>query len=410
MRSAIVLGGGMVGVATAMHLQGRGWSVALVDRTAPGRETSHGNAGFIQSEMVRPAAMPRDVASLLRIAAGRTNDVRYHLRWLPLHLRPLLQYWRNSAPERHDQITAAYAQIIQRAAAEHDIFIRDSGAGNLVQRAGYHLLQRDPAALAAAVATAETLRAAYGVKFRVLSADDLARAEPGLKQAPGGAIHWLDAWTVSDPGGLVTAYAALFEKLGGTLVEGDASSLTQTASGWSVRGAAGLIEAESVVVALGPWSPELLRRFGYRFPLVRKRGYHQHYVGGTALQLPLVDASLGYVMAPMRQGTRITTGAELTGPDAPPTPRQLDHAEAAARQLVDLGNRVDGDPWYGTRPCTPDMLPVVGQAPRHRGLWMNFGHGHQGFTLGPVTGRLLAELMTGKSSVVDAAPYRPERW
>ena len=163
-------------------------------------------------------------------------------------------------------------------------------------------------------------------------------------------------------------------------------------------------------MALGPWSPELLRRFGYRFPLVRKRGYHQHYVGGTSLQLPLVDASLGYVMAPMRQGTRITTGAELTGPDAPPTPLQLDRAEQAARQLVDLGNPVANDPWYGTRPCTPDMLPVLGRAPRHRGLWMNFGHGHQGFTLGPVTGRLLAELMGGESPVVDAAPYRPVRW
>jgi D-amino-acid dehydrogenase len=215
---------------------------------------------------------------------------------------------------------------------------------------------------------------------------------------------------VSDPGGLVTAYAALFQGLGGAFVHGDATTLTQTSSGWSVQGTDGLIEAEAAIVALGPWSPDLLRRFGYRFPLVRKRGYHRHYAGGTALQLPLVDASLGYGMAPMARGVRITTGAEFTGPDAPPTPVQLDHAEAAARQLVDLGDRVEADPWYGTRPCTPDMLPVLGPAPRHRGLWMNFGHGHQGFTLGPVTGRLLAELMTGESPVVAAAPYRPERW
>ena len=76
MRSAIVLGSGMVGVATALQLQRRGWSVVLVDRREPGRETSYGNAGFIQSEAVRPYAMPRDVASLLRIALGRSNDVR----------------------------------------------------------------------------------------------------------------------------------------------------------------------------------------------------------------------------------------------------------------------------------------------------------------------------------------------
>ena len=79
-------------------------------------------------------------------------------------------------------------------------------------------------------------------------------------------------------------------------------------------------------------------------------------------------------------------------------------------QLHKIGTPVAGDPWHGTRPCTPDMLPVIGPAPRHRGLWMNFGHGHQGFTLGPVTGRLLAELMSGESPVVDAAPYGPERW
>jgi D-lysine oxidase len=410
MRSAIVVGGGMVGVATALQLQSRGWSVVLVDRSEPGRETSYGNSGFIQNEAVRPHAMPRDFASLLKIAVGRANDVRYRLLALPHHLGPLLQYWRNSAPDQHMRITVAYASIILRAAHEHDGFIRESGAGNLVQRGGYHLFHREPAALETAIAMADAMRAAYGVKFRALTADELARAEPGLRHSAAGAIHWQETWTVSDPGGLVTAYAALFESLGGTLARGDAASLAQTSSGWSVQGAEGLIEAETAVVALGPWSPGLLRRFGYRFPLVRKRGYHQHYVGGTSLQLPLVDASLGYVMAPMRQGTRITTGAELTGPDAPPTPVQLDRAEAAARQLVDLGSRVDGDPWYGTRPCTPDMLPVLGQAPRHGGLWLNFGHGHQGFTLGPVTGRLVAELMNGEPTDVDMAPFRPERF
>src|SRR6266700_2320296 len=410
MRSAIVLGGGMVGVASALHLQRRGWSVVLVDRNEPGRETSYGNTGFIQSEAVRPYPMPRDLASLIKIAAGRTNDVRYRLLSLPQHLGPLLQYWRNSAPVRHEKISAAYALMIARAAREHNVFIQEAAVGNLVQRNGYHLFHREPAALDAAIAMAETVQAAYGVKFRVLTAAELARAEPALKFPAAGAIHWLDTWTVSDPGGLVTAYAALFQRLGGTLVRSDASTLMQASSGWSVQTEGGRIDAETAVVALGPWSPDLLRRLGYRFPLVRKRGYHQHYVGGTALQLPLVDAAYGYAMAPMTRGLRITTGAEFTGPDAPPTPIQLGRAEQAARQLVDLGAPVSADPWYGTRPCTPDMLPVLGPAPRHRGLWMNFGHGHQGFTLGPVTGRLLAELMSGESTDVDMSPYRPERY
>lgn len=112
----------------------------------------------------------------------------------------------------------------------------------------------------------------------------------------------------------------------------------------------------------------------------------------------------------MAMGLRITTGAELTGPDAPARPVQLGRAEQAARGLLDLGEPVEKEPWFGTRPCMPDMLPVVGPASRHAGLWMHFGHGHQGFTLGPATGRMLADLMTGQTPFADPTPFRPDRY
>lgn len=400
----------MVGVGSALHLIRRGWSVVLVDRKEPGRETSYGNAGIIQSEAVRPYAMPRDLASLARIATGQANDVRYRVMSLPHHVEPLLRYWWHSAPARHRRIIPAYAAIIEHATSEHDVLIREADAGALVRREGYRLLHRNQAALDEAVATAQVNHREYGVRFRVLTGRELAKAEPILKDDLPGAIHWLDPWTVSDPGGLVTAYASLFRRLGGTILRADAHTLTQTASGWSLSTAAGRIDAEAAVVALGPWSPDLLRRFGYRFPLVRKRGYHRHYRGGRTLDLPLVDPSFGYAMAPMADGLRITTGAELTSPEAKPMLVQLSRAEAAARELLELGNAVEATPWHGTRPCTPDMLPIIGRAARHRGLWLNFGHGHQGFTLGPATGRLLAEMMNGEAPAVDPSPYRPERF
>jgi D-lysine oxidase len=408
--SAIVLGGGMIGVSAALHLQRRGWSVTLVDRKAPGQETSYGNAGIIQSEAVRPYAMPRDLASLAKIAAGFSNDVRYRLTSLPRHVEPLLRYWWNSAPKRHRQVIAAWARLIAYAVPEHDVLIREAHADNLIRRDGYRLLHRDPAAFELAIATAEENRRDFGVQFRVLNGSELAKAEPLLRDDLPGAIHWLEPWTVSDPGGLVSAYAGLLERLGGRILSGDAETLQQSASGWSVDTAEGRVDAASVVISLGPWSPDLVRKYGYRIPLVRKRGYHMHYQGGAALDLPLIDTASGYAMAPMAKGIRITTGAELTSPDAPATPVQLASAEASARELLDLGTRVEPKAWYGTRPCTPDMLPVLGPAAGHRGLWMNFGHGHQGFTLGPATGRLLAELMSGETPSIDASPYRPDRF
>jgi D-amino-acid dehydrogenase len=81
-----------------------------------------------------------------------------------------------------------------------------------------------------------------------------------------------------------------------------------------------------------------------------------------------------------------------------------------ARSLFPLGERLDPEPWMGVRPCTPDMMPIIGPAPRHRNLWFGIGHAHHGLTLGPVTGRLLAEMITGERTIVDPRPYRLDRF
>ena len=149
MKSAIVLGAGMVGAATALHLQRRGWSVALLDRKPPGQETSYGNAGIIQSEALRPYPMPHDLKTLARIITGRTNDVRYSLASLPHHIGPLFAYWWHSFPARHQRISAAYAPIIARATAEHEALISEAGAAGLVRRDGFRVLHREQAASSA---------------------------------------------------------------------------------------------------------------------------------------------------------------------------------------------------------------------------------------------------------------------
>lgn len=167
-----------------------------------------------------------------------------------------------------------------------------------------------------------------------------------------------------------------------------------------------------MVIAAGPWSAELTRALGYRLPLFVKRGYHMHYAMEAKRPLNnwLADLETGYLLAPMRAGIRLTTGAELARRDAAPTPVQLARAEAVARGLFPLGPRLDAAPWLGSRPCTVDMLPVIGAAPRHEHLWFAFGHGHQGLTLGPVTGRLLAELMSGEDPCCDPAPFSAARF
>jgi D-amino-acid dehydrogenase len=174
----------------------------------------------------------------------------------------------------------------------------------------------------------------------------------------------------------------------------------------------GTITAREVVVAMGPWSDQVFAPLGYSIPLAVKRGYHLHVkAGGNAvLHHPVLDADNGFLLAPMNRGIRITTGAEFARRDAPPTPVQVERALPKAHKLFPMGEPVDAQPWKGARPCLPDMLPVIGKAPRHPGLWFDFGHQHHGLTLGPATGRLLAEMMTGETPFADHRPFAVERF
>ncbi|WP_079419726.1 NAD(P)/FAD-dependent oxidoreductase [Thiomonas intermedia] len=409
-KTVLVLGAGMVGTCTALHLQQRGVDVTLIDRRGPGEETSYGNAGLIQREAVEPYAFPRELNFVLRAALGRGAEVHWHARGLRHMAIPLIQYFHQSRPAAHAHATQSYSRLIAYALEEHAPLIAAAQAEQLVQRDGFRFVFRTPRAFARAVERAQRLQDQFGVRFTAEDKAALSRSEPTLRQELAGAVHWLDPWAVQDPGALVQRYAALFAARGGRLLRGDAKTLRASGAGWSIQGEGGHIEAEQAVIALGPWSQQCLRDLGYRYPLFIKRGYHQHYPQSLGLRQPLLDAERGYVLAPMRLGLRLTTGAEFAPIDAPPTPIQLRKTEAMASELLDLGPPRPDPAWVGSRPCTADMLPVIGPAPRHPGLWLNFGHAHQGFTLGPISGRLLAEMICGETPRVDPSPYLPQRW
>lgn len=411
-KDAIVLGAGIVGVSTAIHLQRRGRQVVLVDRKAPGQETSFGNAGLIQREGVVPYGFPQQLGTLLRYALNNRVDVHYHLRALPSQIAFLARYWWHSNAKRHETIARAYTPLIEHCLSEHNDLIEASHAEELIRKNGWVELFRSNEKRDAEFAEAERLNRELGIGYDALTSAELALAEPHLRGGFAGALRWRDPWSVLDPQGLTSAYRRYFESIGGRVTTGDAVSLGLSGSAWRMMTAEGAIEAEDVVVALGPWADMVTKRFGYAFPLGVKRGYHMHYAaeGNAVLNNWMADAERGYLLAPMSRGIRLTTGAEFARRDAPKTPVQLDRAEAVARTVFPLGERLEQEPWMGARPCTPDMMPIIGKAPRHEGLWFAFGHAHHGLTLGPVTGRVLAELMTGEKPFIDISAYAPGRF
>jgi D-amino-acid dehydrogenase len=225
-----------------------------------------------------------------------------------------------------------------------------------------------------------------------------------------GLLHTQTA-SVDSPGNVVKAYAKMLSGSGGEVRRAEIRSIAPDGDGWRVMLSDGAINARHAVVALGPWSADLLRPLGYRVPLATERGYHREYKPNPSRKLlrPIHDAENAFLMTPMENGIRVTSGVELTNRDAPSNFAQIDAVEPLARGVVEFGEQV-GDTWRGARPTLPDSLPMIGPAPRHRNLWLAFGNQHIGFTTGPATGEAIAAMIAGAPPPFDVAAFAPGRY
>lgn len=408
---ALVLGAGIVGVSAALHLLKRGRNVALVDRRPPGEETSHGNAGVVERDGFVPVTFPDSLGKLIRYALNSAPEAHYHRAAIARTLPWLRQLRAHSGSVAIDRFARAVDQLERHAVCEHRAFAREAQAGRYFRSTGWLHLYRSPDSFAQTEAEMHYGRI-FGAGYEVLEREAVRALEPHLRPDFFKAVHWLDTESVSSPGAVTKAYADLFVARGGRLLTGDALTLEARAGGWQVVTGEGRFWAEQAVIALGPWSPDVLKPLGYDFPMLVKRGYHMHYrpLGGAYLSRPVVDVDNGYVLTPMERGIRLTTGIEFADRDAPPTPVQIARTKPIARRLFPIDVELDSEPWMGARPCFADSLPIIARAPRHENLWLDFGHGHIGFTTGPISGRLIAEMMTGIPTIIDPAPYGASRF
>jgi len=412
----IVLGAGIVGTSAAVHLAKRGLAVALVDRGGTGEGTSYGNAGIIEGNTIFPAAFPSDWGTLLRIALKRSPLANYHLTFLPKIAPWLAGFRAYSQPAKLLETSQIMRPLFARAVAEHEALAAEAGAERYFRRTGWLKLYRSDSAFAGLKCELD-LAKNLGIANVPLEREAALALEPSLKPVFRHAVHWTGAVSVSNPLAVTQAYAARFAALGGLSFTGDARSLHRADGRWRVNTASGPLDAGDVVVALGPWLPDLLEPLGLKLPFAVKRGYHRHFrpQGNASLSRPVLDADNGYCITLMEQGVRLTTGVEFAARDVAPTPVQFGNLMPAARELFPLGEPVEtqqfgGKTWLGARPCFADSRPVLGRAPGLGGLWLACGHAHWGLTLGPATGRLIAEMLTGATPFCDPKPYGAERF
>jgi D-amino-acid dehydrogenase len=410
-KDVVIVGGGIVGLSTGIACAERGLTVTVCDCGEARRRASYGNAGVISRGSLFPLASPAVWESLLRYAGNR--DAALRIDWgNAWRIAPWLFAFLRSANEKSWRRAAtALAPLTAAAFGEHERLAARCGVSALIARNGWLKLYRSEAAFAAS-ALERAILAENRVEAIVLDPTELTDIEPALVRPFARALLFPETGAIADPGGLIEAYARLLRELGSDIVDGKVEALTPDGAGWIARTAAGDVLAKQAILAAGAWSDGLARSLGYRLPLASERGYHRQFARGAspALNRPVYDTGGGYIVAPMGDKLRVLSGVELAPRGAPPNYAQISRATAEAAQTLALGAVLDNEPWLGSRPSTPDGLPVIGPAPRHRGLFFAFGHGHIGLSTGPMTGTVVADLLIGRVPTIPIAPFSAARF
>lgn len=410
MSGVVVIGAGIVGVSCASYLQRDGHAVTLVEREAPGEGTSKGNAGALSPGSCVPLAMP----GIVRKVPGWLTDPEG-----PLSIRPayfaralpwLLRFVRSARSERVAEISDALRALHRHVFECYEPLVARAQCADLIRRTGTMVVYRSESAFLSSRREWD-MRTARGAEVRVLSAAELREIEPALAPHAHGVLS-PDHGYVANPYRLVTRLAEQFAADGGRIERGRVREVRRgAAGGFTLQLDGREMPAAKVVIAAGAWSSAVTSSLGIRLPLETQRGYHVTLTDpGFVPRIPVSSSEGKFYATPMEGGLRVAGTVEFAGLDAPPDYRRARKLLEQVKALYPQVRTEAFTEWMGHRPCMPDSLPVVGPAPGHEGAFLAFGHGHNGMTSGPVTGRLIADMVAGRRPFIDPAPYSAERF
>lgn len=407
---AIVVGAGILGACCAYALLKAGFGVLLIEKDEPGKAASYGNSGSIGLSSTPPLGVPGMLKDVPRMLLDPRHALVIRWKHLPRALPWFLRFAQTLKPERVEAIAAARAALLAHAGDSYDDLLAEIGRPELIYHSGLLFAYETEEAFAGARYGVE-LRRRTGIEVREMDAPAMRELEPALSDKARRGVFLPNVRTTTNPLRLTEAIVEAFRRRGGKLAK-------ETVLGFETgpEGVRAVVTDNSshacdlVVVAAGAWSRNLVRELGDAIPLEAERGYHVMIEDAAKMPaIPVVSGDRNVSITTMDDGLRMTTMAEFTAIDAPADhERAMRIFQGAAGLIRDLKLNV-ASRWVGSRPSTPDSLPVIGQSPRARNVLYAFGHGHLGVTFGAITAKLIGQLARGQKPNLDISPYRPDR-
>lgn len=407
-RRVAVIGGGITGVSAALFLQSDGHDVTIFEPDDFGTGTSMGNAGVISLGSCIPTAMPGIPGKVPKMLLDPYGPLSIRWRYLPKLTPWLISFLRNCTKDRARRNAMAKAALLDRANAAYDTLIGLTDAESLVGRRGMMKVYESEVDFEAARFEIELLQLT-GRRYDVVSGDEIRQLEPGLAPIFAKGLFFDDNSGILNPGKLVARFAEHFVAGGGTVVTQRATDFTGGGP-YKVRTGGGDFDADIIVLAAGSWTARLANKLGARLLLDAERGYHVMLPHPeTPLNRPIALTKHSVFLSPMEHGMRLTTGVELGGNEAPPDYTRARRMIGRVKSSVKGFREEEQSAWLGFRPSTPSGVPYIGALPGKPDVYVAAGGGHVGMTMGPISGRIVSDLVAGRDPNIELTPYRVDR-
>ncbi len=410
-KKVVIIGAGIVGVSTAIWLQREGHEVVLIDRLGIGEATSYGNGGVLAACAIIPVTGPGLLPKAPFMLLSKDQPLFMKWRYLPKLLPWLIKYLKHNNEADVRRIADALYPIIGDSYEDHRALATGTGAENFLFSSDYVYVYSSRKEFESEKLSWD-IRKKYGFKWREIGRDELQKFVPGLNPDCTFGICLSDHGRISDPGAYVKSLARHVVENGGQFIEGDVEDfIVENGVGKGVVIKGETLFCDAIVVATGAWSSPLMQKLGQTVPLESERGYHIEFINPSIMpSAPLMISSGKFVITPMEGRIRAAGVLEFGGLDLPPSKAPFDLLERHVQSALPKLTFERTERWMGHRPATSDSIPVIGELKNTKGVFAGFGHHHVGLTGGPKTGRMLAQLISGKKLNLDVGVYSPNRY
>ena len=404
-----IIGSGIQGISNALFLQKKGFTVTLFDRDEPGSPVaSYGNAGHFSPYASVPINRPDVLADVPAMLLSSTGPLALKWNYVPKMIPWFLQFIKNCSTKKMMHTAKNMHQILDLALPAYDELFDEIELEGLVEKKGILYIWNNQNSKSRELEI--KVRNELGVDQQVVTPKEIHDLEPNIKPIYHGGVYYQYGRHARNPKKILLKLFDLFLKKGGKFLKMDIKDINFNDEKPVIKSDMQSFLFDKIVIACGSFSKKLTDNLDEKIPLDTERGYHVHFKNcDHLLSRPVIFQNRGFGITPMEQGLRVVGTVEFGGLDNPLSKSRVKNLINNAKYMMgDLPEHEDE--WLGFRPTLPDYLPVIGPSKKHKNVFYCFGHHHLGWTLGPISGKIISGMIAEENTNLDLKPYSSLRF